>query len=222
MPPRRRRAEAREHLTPGIVTALSGLARVVTTGVPLPGLALYAVGSRLLYVGWVAVALRREDRTNATAPIEEREARFLGFRRAASRIMANDAAAFILLCVASPGTLALPIAEQAVVPVSLFLIAVGIGIKLWAADTLGAKAYYWHNFFVPPAGPPPAASGPYRWLDNPMYTVGYAQAYGLALLTRSAWGLGMAVFYHLAILGFHLVVEAPHYQALTREQAARD
>ena len=33
----------------------------------------------------------------------------------------------------------------------------GAGIKLWAAASLGGKAYYWYNFFDPEA---PVATGP--------------------------------------------------------------
>src|SRR5256885_843703 len=40
----------------------------------------------------------------------------------------------------------------------------------------------------------PATTGPYRFLRNPMYTVGYLQTYGLALLVGSRFGLIMALF----------------------------
>jgi protein-S-isoprenylcysteine O-methyltransferase Ste14 len=175
----------------------------------------YALLSRLAYVGWVGAALRRQDRRHPPDSREVAEARYWRFRRTASPIMANDTIAIVALCLISRGTLHWAIGEPALIAISLSLIVLGIGIKAWAARTLGDNAYYWYNFFVPDTGPLPAPSGPYRFLDNPMYTVGYAHAYGFALLTRSLPGLGAALFYHAAILTFHILIEAPHYRALT-------
>jgi protein-S-isoprenylcysteine O-methyltransferase Ste14 len=98
----------------------------------------------------------------------------------------------------------------------VLLIAAGISMKLWAAARLGAGAYYWENFFV--AGPfvAPDPPGPYRYLRNPMYTVGYLHAYGFALACLSLPGLLAAAFDQGAILLFHHFVERPHFQRLTR------
>ncbi|MGH2668454.1 MAG: methyltransferase, partial [bacterium] len=57
---------------------------------------------------------------------------------------------------------------------------------------------------------------PYRFLKNPMYTVGYLQTYGLALLTGSMPGLVAALFAQAAILLFYLLVEKPHFDKLLR------
>src|SRR5205823_10694441 len=64
------------------------------------------------------------------------------------------------------------------------------------------------------ARPAPTIAGPYRWLRNPMYTVGYLQTYGLALLVASLPGLVAAVFSQGAIVAFYRLVERPHYQRL--------
>ena len=47
-----------------------------------------------------------------------------------------------------------------------------------------------------------------------MYTVGYVQTYGLALLVASLPGLVAAVFSQGAIVAFYRLVERPHYQRL--------
>jgi hypothetical protein len=47
-----------------------------------------------------------------------------------------------------------------------------------------------------------------------MYTVGYLQAYGFALITGSATGLWAAAFLHVSILAFYFAVEKPHFQRL--------
>src|SRR2546429_551970 len=62
-------------------------------------------------------------------------------------------------------------------------------------------------------------AGPYRFLRNPMYTVGYLQTYGFALVTRSWPGLAAALIDHVAILLFYQLVEKPHFEKVARGAA---
>ena len=62
--------------------------------------------------------------------------------------MYNDATSFVLLCLASWGTLTVGLPRVPVLIVGAVLVIVGSSIKLWAAATLGAGPYYWRNFFV--------------------------------------------------------------------------
>src|SRR6059036_353981 len=140
----------------------------------------YAILSRLAYVLFVGITLNRETREASE---------FRRFRRVASIVMNNDAAAFILLCVLTRNRLALPISTTVSVIIGAALAVVGLGTKLWAARTLGSDAYFWHNFFDPANARGPVATGPYRYVSNPMYTIGYLQTYGLALITRSLPGM---------------------------------
>src|SRR6266576_522781 len=59
-------------------------------------------------------------------------------------------------------------------------------------------------------------AGPYRWLKNPMYTVGYLPVYGLALATASLVGLVAALFDQCAILTFYHLVEKPHFERVSQ------
>ena len=132
--------------------------------------------------------------------------------------MANDGASFLLLCVATRGTFRLAVSDLVLITVGLALVVLGLGVKLWARATLGAEAYYWVNFFEPPPAEtpaPPATSGPYRYLRNPMYSVGNVHLYGLALAAESAPALAAALFAHVAILAFYQVVERPHFERIT-------
>lgn len=167
----------------------------------------YAILSRLAYVLFVGITLNRQNREASE---------FRRFRRVASIVMNNDAAAFILLCVLTPNTLALPISTTVSVITGAVLVLVGLGTKLWAARTLGSDAYFWHNFFDPANARGPVATGPYRYVSNPMYTIGYLQTYGLALITRSLPGMIAAGFAHAAIIAFYRIVEKPHFEQLHR------
>lgn len=176
----------------------------------------YAILSRLAYVLFVGWTLRREERERCYArrygPVEG----FRRFRRRAALVMYHDAFAFILLCVATRNTWELPVSPAIAVAVGAALIVVGMGTKIWAARTLGHEAYYWYNFFDPEAARGPVSSGPYRFISSPMYTIGYLQTYGLALLLQSFPGLIASGFSQATILAFYFLVEKPHFQRLHR------
>lgn len=175
---------------------------------------VYAVVSRLAYVLFVGSALRREERDGFYTRRWGRADGFRRFRRTAAIIMNNDAIAFVLLCVVTRDTLIVPAPRAAVIALGVALVIVGLGIKLWAARTLGSDAYYWHNFFDPGAARGRVSTGPYRFASNPMYTIGYLQTYGLALILASLPGIVAAVFLHASILVFYFVIEKPHFERL--------
>ncbi len=176
----------------------------------------YCIASRLAYVLFAGIALRRQERNEAYTRAWGVEGGFQRFRRIVSALMVNDVFAFGLLCLVTRDTIAVDVPRVALIAVGVALVAVGISVKVWAANTLGGEAYYWYNFFAPPKGSAPriVLAGPYRFLSNPMYTVGYLQAYGFALITGSMAGLWAAAFLHLAILAFYFAVEKPHFQRL--------
>jgi protein-S-isoprenylcysteine O-methyltransferase Ste14 len=187
----------------------------------------YSVVSRLAYVGWVGQALQRRDAQGMVRPESGALDAFARFRSRAKWLMRNDALAFVAVCVVTRNTMGAWDAHGGAwdahggawdaplrIAIGVVLIAVGLGTKLWAARTLGDDAYYWHNFFVRREHVPPNPPGPYRYLSNPMYTVGYLHAYGFAVLLGSLPGLLLALFDQAAILIFHRLVEQPHYRRL--------
>ncbi|HEY6156446.1 MAG TPA: PEMT/PEM2 methyltransferase family protein [Gemmatimonadales bacterium] len=171
----------------------------------------YSVASRLAYVLYIGLALRRAD----AAPVSRDAAApaYARFRRRAALLMYHDGIAFVVVCLLTRGTLDLP-APLGWRLAGAGLVALGVAVKLWAAATLGADGYYWRDFFELETRPTPTIAGPYRWLRNPMYTVGYVQTYGFALLVASLPGLVAAVFSQGAIVAFYRLVERPHYQRL--------
>ena len=179
----------------------------------------YHVASRLAYVIGVGVALRRQERHHVFTRNAGVEAGFRRFRRIAATLMNNDAVSFILLCVVTRRT-GLTAPPPALLAVGVALILVGVAIKLWAAWRLGSAAYYWHNFFAPDDRVGPDPPGPYRFLRNPMYTLGYLQTYGLALVCGSLPGLVVAAFDQAAILTFYHSVEKPHFESLIKGRRA--
>lgn len=182
----------------------------------------YHVASRLAYVVGVGTALTLEKRRRWFTRERGVETGFRRFRRFAAIVMNNDAVSFALACWLTRETLTVPVARPVLLVAGIAAILLGTGVKLWARAAVGGggAGYYWRDFFdtrVPPPGKP----GPYRYLKNPMYTVGYAHAYGLALVLASLPGLFLAAFDQLGILVFYRVVEKPHFDARSERVASR-
>jgi protein-S-isoprenylcysteine O-methyltransferase Ste14 len=176
----------------------------------------YHLASRLAYVVGIGVALIRQDRDQYFTRRLGVEAGYQRFRRWASVVMNNDAVSFVVLCLVTRQTLPVTIDPRILIGAGVLGIVAGLGIKSWAALRLGSGAYYWRNFFVPGKVSFPDPPGPYRYLENPMYTLGYLHAYGFALLSGSLPGLIAAAFDQASILLFLRWVEKPHFERLTR------
>jgi protein-S-isoprenylcysteine O-methyltransferase Ste14 len=177
----------------------------------------YHLASRLAYVVGIGMALAGQRRHQIFTRRNGGEAGFRRFRKIAALVLNNDAVSFVLLCLVTRNTLSPTLSTPIRLALGVLLVILGISVKYWAALRLGAEAYYWKNFFVPQPITAPDPPGPYRYLRNPMYTVGYLQAYGFALLCGSWLGLVAAGFDQIAILIFHNRVEKPHFEVLTRE-----
>ncbi len=182
----------------------------------------YHIASRLAYVLYAGFALKQQDQVGHFTRRYGAEEGFRRFRRVVSSLMYNDGVSFVLLCLVTRNTLELAWPRAWTIMAGAVLVVLGSSVKLWATATLGAKAYYWHSFFVPADGVASVTSGPYRFLKNPMYTVGYLQAYGLALVTGSVPGLAAALFDQAAILAFHRWVEKPHFERLSARDAGME
>jgi protein-S-isoprenylcysteine O-methyltransferase Ste14 len=181
----------------------------------------YHLVSRLAYVLYVGVALKAQERSGYFTRRWGLEEGFRRFRRAAAIVMYNDAVSFVVLCLVSSNTLRIGLPRGPVIVIGTLLVLLGVATKLWAAVTLGSKAYYWHDFFTA-ARATPNVGGPYRFLKNPMYTVGYVQMYGFALVVASLPGLGAALIDQAAILTFHRWVEQPHFDRWSGRAASAE
>jgi protein-S-isoprenylcysteine O-methyltransferase Ste14 len=181
----------------------------------------YHVASRLAYVLGVGIALRRQERHGASGERGSAARQFRRFRVLASILMVSDVASFGVLCVVTRHSLAKDLPSTLLLTLGLILIVFGVAIKAWAARRLGGKAFFWYNFFEPGAVIAPNPPGPYRFLKNPMYTVGYLPAYGLGLVCGSVPGVIAAAFDQAAILIFYRLVEKPHFDRLAQLNVRR-
>src|SRR5256885_11274815 len=105
----------------------------------------YHLASRLAYVLYVGLALRRQERTGYFTRRYGPEEGFRRFRRAAAILMSSDAVSFVVLCVVSRNTLAIGSPRGFVIAAGSVLVLIGVPTQALAAATLRGPAYYWSN-----------------------------------------------------------------------------
>ena len=174
----------------------------------------YFLVARVAYVLYASLELRSQSLRLGLESRELAEARHATFHCRILRFQNVDGIAFLSLCVATRSTLPWDDWEPAFLTAGVLLTLAGFGTKAWAVRCLGASSYTWHDFFVPKAKFEPCTSGPYRYFKDPMYTLGYLQTYGIALLCDSWYGLAASLFAHASILIVNEVVEKPHFRRL--------
>ena len=169
------------------------------------------LASRLAYMGFAAFTLRRAPLPEDGVPREVRDATWRRFSKRISWFMDNDAVAICTLVVATRGTLDVGMPLWVAIVTGAGLCVIGITVKTWAGAHLPEGSYHWRDFFVPEETHF-SASGPYRFFANPMYTLGYAHAYGVALAWLSFHGVLAAAFAQATILALNAFVEQPHFR----------
>jgi protein-S-isoprenylcysteine O-methyltransferase Ste14 len=202
----------------GLVHAPSVVAgaAVVAIGSAPVAIAWYAA-SRFAYVVFAGISLSVETDRRALSRVVGGEAAWRTFRDRVSWLMDNDAAAFLALAIVTASTLGdVGIPSLVLTLVGVALVVLGLGIKLWATMSLPPGAYHWRDFFVRDEARD-SARGPYRFLADPMYTLGYAHVYGVALLLRSVPGLIAAVAGQALMLLLNVLVEQRADRAVSRD-----
>jgi protein-S-isoprenylcysteine O-methyltransferase Ste14 len=196
------------------LAALAGAAALVFLPDQAPlALASFAL-ARLAYVWYTSFELRAQSLRLGLETRDVAEARHAVFHRRILRFQNIDGIAFVALCAATRSTLPFDAWEPVFMAVGALLIIAGVGTKTWAVRSLGPNSYTWHDFFVPKERFEPCRTGPYRFLTDPMYTLGYLQTYGLALLCDSWYGLAGSLFAQASILIVNELVEKPHFRRL--------
>jgi protein-S-isoprenylcysteine O-methyltransferase Ste14 len=168
----------------------------------------YFLFTLLFYYGGNALILRSDLPNRAIAHFGEERA-FRAYETLAGLMFLNQG-----LGVGCMAALHVPGLEQAV-PGPLFLAAgvalfvVGLLVKLWATLTVGVDVYFFRDMFLGRPLAPACDGGPYRFMRNPMYSVGQLQGYGYALLFGSLPGVLAAATGHVLIYAFYLAAERP-------------
>lgn len=168
----------------------------------------YFLLTLVFYYGGNAAILRSDIPARAVARFGEKRA-FRAYETLAGLMFLNQG-----LGVGCMAALHVPGWDEAV-PASLFLatgatlFVAGLVVKGWATLTVGVDVYYFRDMFLGRPLETACDGGPYRFLRNPMYSVGQLQGYGYALLHESLPGVVAAAAGHLLIYAFYVVAERP-------------
>ncbi len=168
----------------------------------------YFLFTLVFYYGGNALILRSDLPVYAVARLGEERA-FRAYETVAGLMFLNQG-----LGVGCMAALHAPRWEQ-MLPPPLLLVAgvvlfvVGFVVKLWATLTVGVDVYFFRDMFLGRPLGMACDGGPYRFLRNPMYSMGQLQGYGYAVLHGSLPGLIAAAAGHVLIYAFYVVAERP-------------
>lgn len=97
------------------------------------------------------------------------------------------------------------------------LIFAGVSVALWVAILLGPARLNGRRFFQPALQEERVVSGPFRWLENPMYTGYFLMFLGIALLRNSLYDVVIALESLLLLNYFQSTIENRGLSARTQQ-----
>lgn len=147
---------------------------------------------------------------------------WLAFRALCMVILSNDGFSYSVLVLAcfNPFHTTSLVQNLICVPLGLALLFLSFWTKAAAHDVVGDFAWYWGDFFFT-VDAKLVFDGVFELFPHPMYTVGYAAYYGMALFCRSYTLLAVSLLAHIAQLLFLAFVEEPHIQKIYGSPSAK-
>lgn len=97
-------------------------------------------------------------------------------------------------------------------------IVVATIINLWATHLIGIDTYFYKDLFVGRFLQEFSVTGPYRYFNNPMYGIGQASSYGLALIALSWEGILVSLLNQCTMYLFYVIIEKPHIKRILERQ----
>ncbi|MEC8979463.1 MAG: methyltransferase, partial [Candidatus Thermoplasmatota archaeon] len=132
---------------------------------------------------------------------------WLGFQVILGLMFFNVGTGISAAALHQQGAFALPPLVMWALLVPMFII--GFVIKFWSTWVVGVDVYYYKDLFHEKSHKQWTEAGPYKWLSNPMYGIGYLHSYCLGIMLGSLWGLFYAAICHLSIFVFYQIAEKP-------------
>jgi protein-S-isoprenylcysteine O-methyltransferase Ste14 len=129
-------------------------------------------------------------------------------------------AGFGLLISKSSGFLFPELNSGLLMPIGIFLIAVGMGTNIWSTFVVGIDIYYYKDLFLQRKISKFKRKGPYNIVSNPMYSLGQVNGYGAAILCASLPGVIFIFLNQLMMYIFYFTIEKPHIKKIFNEKRA--
>jgi hypothetical protein len=203
-----------EHMT--AIRAFAMLASVVVSVAVFPnyrsvGFALaHFLASTVVYLGFIWVVLPEKGmRLRMIRALGEQRA-YLCYEGFLAFAFFHNGVALSLITRNSAGSgFWGSVPQLLIMAVFLALFVTGLGVKVWSAYAVGIPIYYWKDMFVGRMLGEFVVTGPYRYLRNPMYGLGQAQVYAMAIYWNSLYGIIFGAINQLLVYLFYFTVERP-------------
>lgn len=202
-----------EHMT--VVRAIFMVGSVLITILLLPNYlhVQYAIAyfacSTFVYIGFIFLVLpKRGLRLTLIKRFGEERAYLIYEGFLAFAFFHNGASlSFISQSSVGSGLNNPPVLLMTVLAAILFLS--GMTIKIWSAYVVGIPIYYWKDMFLGRKVSDFVVTGPYKYLNNPMYGIGQVQVYAIAIYYNSIYGLIFGAINQILVFLFYFITEKP-------------
>lgn len=119
----------------------------------------------------------------------------------------NNGASIAYIASSTPGNIFNFIPKEFLLMIVVVMLGVGFMVKILATKVASVDMYYWKDMFVGRKICDFITTGPYKYINNPMYSVGQLQAYAIAIWYGSALGLFVALLNQCLVFSFFFLEE---------------
>lgn len=170
----------------------------------------YFAFSTLIYIGFLFIALRENGLRLALIHKYGEEKAYLYYEGYLAFAFFHNGASLTFISQSSVGTGFWGEApEFLILAITVILMVIGLGIKIWSALVVGIPIYYWKDMFLGRKVSDFVVTGPYQYLSNPMYGIGQVQVYAIAIYYNSIYGLIFGAVNQLLVFLFYFLEEKP-------------
>lgn len=169
---------------------------------------VYFIISEIFYLGFIFLVLSENGyRHWFIKRWKNEEEGYLAFEAVLGFMFFHNGASLGFVASSSPGSLFGFIDKNFLLIIAGLMTLTGFIIKIWAAKVVSIDIYYWKDMFLGKKITEFVETGPYKFLNNPMYGIGQLQAYAFAIWHGSATGLIAAFINQILIFTFYYSVE---------------
>lgn len=167
----------------------------------------YFLAFEVLYMSFIVFVLSKDGLRHLFIRTWGEEKGYLAFEAILGFLFFHNGVSIGYIASSTPGNIFHFIPENFLLILVTVLFITGFTIKILAAKAVTIEIYYWKDMFLGRKIADFVVSGPYKYLNNPMYGLGQMQAYAMAIWYGSAYGLGAAFLNQGLLFIFYYLVE---------------
>lgn len=168
---------------------------------------IYFIISIILYFGFITFVLRKNGYRLWFIKKWGKERGYLIYEGILGFLFFNTGASISYVSLSTSGKPFGFVDENFLLFVVVFLFITGFVTKIWSTAVTSIDTYYWRDMFLRKKICKFTTKGPYKYISNPMYSVGQLQSYAVAIYYQSVYGLIVAVLYQLRTYLFYYNIE---------------